>query len=228
MDVSCEYLSKKNEKYINNNNSISINDNIYKERTDFYRLNIPILRQKKKLKISYSVLLRNIISKTAQRISKAIDYFKKYDYENALLYINEAKDLFEGFFKNQNEFIKKLKQNLDRNNLNNSGYFSNMNLNMNINNINLSILDNSSFDMNYNSSNINGSNIVDDKNNSLTKIALFINAVNNDLNLCINIIKLRKLNHICQLLSIQQSLSFYRVVNFDDNRFLEDNYLNMN
>ena len=228
MDVSCEYLSKKNEIYKDSNNLISVDDHIFKERTDFYRLNIPILRQKKKLKISYSVMLRNIISKTAQRISKAIDYFKKYDYENSLLYINEAKDSFERFFKNQNEFIKKIKKNLDKNNANISGFFPNLNMNMNINNINLSILDNSSFDMNISNNNLNGININDNKNNSLLKIANFINAVNNDLNLCIKIIKLRNLNLICQLLSIQQSLSFYRVVIFDDNRFLEDNYLNMN
>ena len=74
----------------------------------------------------------------------------------------------------------------------------------------------------------NASNIIDGKNNNSLKIVNFINAVSNDLNLCINIIKMRKLNQICQLLSIQQSLSFYRVVIFDDNRFLEDNYLNMN
>lgn len=224
IDVSCEYLSKKNEIYKNNNNGISYNDNIFKERTDFYRLNIPILRQKKKLKISYSVLLRNIISKTAQRISKAIDYFKKYDYENALIHINEAKDLFEKFFKNQNEFIKKLKKSLDKNNLNNSGFFSNINMN----NISLSFLDNSSFDMNNSNNNIIGCNTAENTNNSLLKIANFINAVYNDLNMCTNIIKLRKLNQICHLLSIQQSLSFYRVVIFDDNRFLEDNYLYMN
>ena len=227
MDVSCEYLSKKNEIYKDNNNLISVDDHIFKERTDFYRLNIPILRQKKKLKISYSVMLRNIISKTAQRISKAIDYFKKYDYENSLLYINEAKDSFERFFKNQNEFIKKIKKNLDKNNADISGFFPNLNMNMNINNINLSILDNSSFDMNISNNNLNGININDNKNNSLLKIANFINAVNNDLNLCIKIIKLRNLNLICQLLSIQQSLSFYRVVIFEDDRFLEDNYLNM-
>ena len=66
------------------------------------------------------------------------------------------------------------------------------------------------------------------KNKNLTKIGFFIHAVENDLNLCIDIIKNKNLRLICQLLSIQQSLSFYRVVIFDDNRFLEDNYLNMN
>ena len=222
MDVSCEYLSKKNEIY-NNNNLVSVNDIIYKERTDFYRLNIPILRQKKKIKISYSVMLRNIISKTAQRISRSIDYFKKFDFENALITIYEAKDLYERFWKNQKEFVKRLQINIDGNNTNNSKFFTN--LNMNFNYVNLSILDNSSFDMN-NSNNV--INIIDAKNNNLSKIVNFINAVSNDLIMCINIIKMRKLSQICQLLSTQQSLNFYRVVNFDDNRFLEDNYLNMN
>ena len=96
---------------------------------------------------------------------------------------------------------------------------------MNINNIKFSFLDNSSFD---NNNNLNGSNILEPKNDSLLKIANFINAVSNDLNLCIEIIEMRDLNKICQMFSIQQSLSFYRVVIFDDNRFLEDNYLNMN
>ena len=223
MDVSCEYLSKKNEIYTNNNNLVSVNDNIFKERTDYYRLNIPILRQKKKIKISYSVMLRNIISKTAQRISRSIDYFKKFDYENALITIYEANDLYERFWKSQKEFLKRLQIIFDKNNANNSLLFTN--LNMSFNNVNLSILDNSSFDMNNSN---NASNIIDGKNNNSLKIVNFINAVSNDLNLCINIIKMRKLNQICQLLSIQQSLSFYRVVIFDDNRFLEDNYLNMN
>ena len=223
MDVSCEYLSKKNEIYTNNNNLVSVNDNIFKERTDYYRLNIPILRQKKKIKISYSVMLRNIISKTAQRISRSIDYFKKFDYENALITIYEANDLYERFWKSQKEFLKRLQIIFDKNNANNSLLFTN--LNMSFNNVNLSILDNSSFDMNNSN---NASNIIDGKNNNSLKIMNFINAVSNDLNLCINIIKMRKLNQICQLLSIQQSLSFYRVVIFDDNRFLEDNYLNMN
>ena len=69
--------------------------------------------------------------------------------------------------------------------------------------------------------------MLEDKKNDLMKINNFICAINNDLNLCINIIKSKNISQICQLLSIQQSLSFYRVVNFDDNRFLEDNYLNM-
>ena len=219
MDVSCEYLSKKNDIYIDNNNQKSINDNIFKERTDFYRINIPILPQKKKLKISYSVILRNIISKTAQRISRAIDLFKKKDYENSLIQICEAKDNYEKNLKKQNDFLK-LIMNIIKNNKN---FLTN--LDMNINNINFSFLDNSSFDIN---NNLNGSNILDDKNQSLLKIANFIRAVRNDLNLCSNIIKMKDLNKICQLISIQQSLSFYRVVIFDDNRFLEDNYMNMN
>jgi len=45
MDVSCEFLSKKN-----NNNSSKESQNIYKERTDFYRLNIPIIPKQKKNK----------------------------------------------------------------------------------------------------------------------------------------------------------------------------------
>ena len=223
MDISCEYLSKKNELYTNKNNLVTVNDNIFKERTDYYRLNIPILRQKKKIKISYSVMLRNIISKTAQRIARSIDYFKKFDYENALINIYEAKDLYERFWKNQKEFIKRLQINIDKNYTNHSSLFPN--LNASFNNVNLSILDNSSFVINNSN---NESNVIDDKNNNLLKIVNFINAVSNDLNLCINIIKMRKLNQICQLISTQQSLSFYRVVIFDDNRFLEDNYLNMN
>ena len=221
MDISCEYLSKKNEIYIDNNNLTSINDNIFKQRTDYFRLNIPILREKKKLKISFSVLLRNIISKTAQKVSRAIDYFKRYDYENALIIIIEAKDSYEKYLRNQNEFLNKLQINFERNNSSNSIFISN------INNTNLSSLDNSSFYLN-NNNNANESKIIDEKSNNILKIANLINAVNNDLNLCIDIIKMRKLNQICQLLSIQQSLSFYKVVIFDDNRFLEDNYLNMN
>ena len=93
--------------------------------------------------------------------------------------------------------------------------------NANINDINFSLLDNSSFDLNINNRN-------NERNKNLTKIGFFINAVENDLNLCIDIIKNKNLKLICQLFSIQQSLSFYRVVIFDDNRFLEDNYLNMN
>lgn len=221
MDVSCEYLSKKNEIIIDNNNMKSLNDNTFKERTDFYRVNLPIIPQKKKLKISYSVILRNIISKTAQRISRAIDFFKKGDYNNALKHINEARNTYENNIKNQNDFLKKIQNVINDNNNANI----NANYNMNINNINFSFLDNSSFDIN---NNLNGSNMMDTKNDSLLKIANFINAISNDLNLCVNIIKMRDLNKICQMFSIQQSLSFYRVVIFDDNRFLEDNYLNMN
>ena len=224
MDVSCEYLSKKNEIIKENNNLSSINDNIYKERTDFYRLNIPIIRQKKKLKISYSVMLRNIISKTAQRITKAIDYFKNSDYENALVNIYEAKNIYEKNIKNQNDFLKKLQNNIDEK-YNNVDYISDFNINVDINNINFSLLDNSSFIMNNSNTR---SNFIDNKNQSLMKISSFINTVNNDLNCCIDIIKMKNLRQICQLMSIQQSLSFYRVVIFDDNRFLEDNYLNMN
>ena len=228
LDVSCEYLSKKNEVIKDENNLNSINDNIFKERTDYYRLNIPIIPHKKKLKISYSVMLRNIISKTAQRITKAIDYFRKNDYDNALLKINEAKNIYEKNIKNQNDLLKKINNNINEISNNNIEFVSN--LNMNINNISFSYLDNSSFDMcNYNGNgNINRSNFIDDKSQSLLKIYYFIKVVNNDLNLCINIIKNKNLRQICQLISIQQSLSFYRVVIFDDNRFLEDNYLNMN
>ncbi len=229
LEVSCEYLSKKSEVLKDNNkmNINSINDNIYKERTDFYRLNIPIIRQKKKLKISYSVMLRNIISKTAQKITKAIDFFKKKDYDNALIQINEAKNFYEKNITNQKDLLKKINFNINEKYNNNMDFISNFN--MNINNINFSFLDNSSFDMSCNNnSNINRSNYIDDKNQSLMKIYYFINTVNNDLTLCINIIKNKDLRQICKLISIQQSLSFYRVVIFDDNRFLEDNYLNMN
>ena len=221
MDVSCEYLSKKNEIYKNDNNLTYFHDTIFKERTNYYRLNIPILRNKKKVKISYSVMIRNIISKTAQRISKAIDYFKKYDYENALIFIIEAKELYEKFFIKQNELVKKLEINIDKNNINNSGY------SLYLNNTNLSVLDNTSFDINNSNDNMCESNILDEKQKNVCKIINFIKAVNNDLNLCINIIRMKKLHQICQLLSTQQSLSFYRVVLFNDNRFLEDNYLNM-
>jgi hypothetical protein len=211
---------KKNEICTTENNLTIVNENIFKERTEFLRLNIPIIRQEKKIKICYSVMLRSLISKIAQRISKSIDYFKKLDYENALLSLYESRDLLERFFINQKELIKKLKMN---NNTENNSSFLPI---MDINNINFSLLNNSSFDMN-NSNNINNSNIVDDKKNDLEKISKFIITINNDINLCINIIKNKNISQICQLFSIQQSLSFYRVVIFDDNRFLEDNYLNM-
>ena len=147
--------------------------------------------------------------------------------------IYEAKEIFEKNLKNQDEFIKKIQTILDKkNDINNSNnniiqnlcYNLDMN-NANINNINFSLLDNSYFDLNS-SNGINKSN--NEKNKNLTKIGYFIHAVENDLNLCIDIIKNKNLRLICQLFSIQQSLSFYRVVIFDDNRFLEDNYLNMN
>ena len=224
MDVSCEFLSKKN-----NNQE---NQNIFKERTDFYRLNIPIIQRPKKINISYSVILRNIISKTAQRISKSIDYFRNNDYENALINIYEAKDIFDKNMKNQQELIKKIQIILDSKNNNNieaNNIIQNLNWNVeirnaNINNINFSLLDNSSFDIN--NSFIHNSN--NEKNKNLTKIGHFIHAIEKDLNLCIDIIKNKNLRLICQLFAIQQSLSFYRVVIFDDDRFLEDNYLNMN
>ena len=123
--------------------------------------------------------------------------------------------------------IKKVQMILDGKNENNSNNNIIQNLNWNnldINNINFSMLDNSSFDLN-NSSMINNSN---EKNKNLKKIGYFIHAVENDLNICIEIIKNKNLKLICQLFAVQQSLSFYRVVIFDDNRFLEDNYLNMN
>ena len=221
MDVSCEFLSKKN-----NNQE---NQNIFKERTDFYRLGIPVIPRQKKINLSYSVILRNIISKTAQRISKSIDFFRKNDYDNALTAIYEAKDIFEKNLKNHDEFIKKIQTILDgkddnincNNNIIQNLYWNLDMNNANINDINFSLLDNSSFDLNINNRN-------NERNKNLTKIGFFINAVENDLNLCIDIIKNKNLKLICQLFSIQQSLSFYRVVIFDDNRFLEDNYLNMN
>ena len=216
MDVSCEFLSKKN---INCSNQ----DNIFKERTEFYRLNIPIIPRQKKVNLSYSVLLRNIISKTAQRISKAIDFFKNGEYENALMTILEAKDIFEKNLKNHPEFINKIQMTLDgKNDLynnNSNNIVQNLNWNVDINNINFSFLDNSSFDLN---------NSNKEKSKNLKKIGHFIHAVENDLNSCIDIIKNKNLKLICQLFAVQQSLSFYRVVIFDDNRFLEDNYLNMN
>ena len=230
MDVSCEFLTKKNS----NNNSLYnqenplgySNQNIFKERTDFYRLNIPIIPRQKKINLSYSVILRNIISKTAQRISKSIDFFRKNDYENALSNIYEAKDTLEKNLKNQAEFIKKIQMTLDgKIDNSNSNIIQNLNWNnLDMNNVNFSVLDNSSFDLNNNSM-INSNN---EKSNNLRKIGYFIHAVENDLNLCIDIIKNKNLRLICQLFAIQQSLSFYRVVIFEDNRFLEDNYLNMN
>ena len=228
MDVSCEFLSKKNNNSLYQDNQIGYsNQNIFKERTDFYRLNIPIIPKQKKINLSYSVILRNIISKTAQRISKSIDHFRKNEYDNALMTIYEAKDIFEKNLKTLPEFIKKVQMILDGKNENNSNNNIIQNLNWNnldINNINFSMLDNSSFDLN-NSSMINNSN---EKNKNLKKIGYFILAVENDLNICIEIIKNKNLKLICQLFAVQQSLSFYRVVIFDDNRFLEDNYLNMN
>ena len=220
MDVSCEFLSKKNNQE---------NKNIYKERTDYYRLNIPIIPRNKKIKVSYSVILRNIISKTAQRISKSIDYFRKGEYEKALSTIYEAKDIFEKSLKNQNEFIKKIQMTLDNNN-NGSNIIQNLNWNVdmnnaNINNFSFSFLDNSNFDMNNISGMISNNNEI---NKKLSKIGCFIHAIENDLDKCIDIIKNKNLRLICQLFAVQQSLSFYRVVIFDDNRFLEDNYLNMN
>ena len=219
MDVSCEFLTKKNH-----------NENIIKERTDFYRLNIPIIPKQKKVNLSYSVILRNIISKTAQRISKAIDLFRKIEYDNALNAIYDAKEIFQKNLKNYNDFIKKIQITLDKkddinessNNIIQNLYYNLDTNNANINNINFSLLDNSYFDLN------NSSNINNEKNKNLMKIGYFINAVENDLNLCIDIIKNKNLRLICQLFAIQQSLSFYRVVIFEDNRFLEDNYLNMN
>lgn len=65
---------------------------------------------------------------------------------------------------------------------------------MNINNIKFSFLDNSSFD---NNNNLNGINMLEQKNDSLLKIVNFINAVSNDLNLCVEIIKMRDMNKIC-------------------------------
>jgi hypothetical protein len=109
MNVSCKYLSKKNELITDNNNMESLNDSTFKERTDFYRVNLPIIPQKKKLKINYSVILRNIISKTTQRISRAIDFFKKIYYNNALKYISEARNTYENNIKNKNDFLKKFK-----------------------------------------------------------------------------------------------------------------------
>ena len=228
MDVSCEFLSKKNNNSLYQDNQMGYsNQNIFKERTDFYRLNIPIIPRQKKIKLSYSVILRNIISKTAQRISKSIDFFRKNENDNALSTIYEAKDIFEKNLKSQPEFIKKVQMILEgKNDINsNNNIIQNFNWNnLDINNINFSVLDNSSFDLN-NSSVINISN---EKNKNLKKIGYFIQAVENDLDICIDIIKNKNLKLICQLFAVQQSLSFYRVVIFDDNRFLEDNYLNMN
>jgi hypothetical protein len=65
---------------------------------------------------------------------------------------------------------------------------------LNINNIKFSFLDNSSFDIN---NNLNGINMLEQKNDSLLKIVNFINAVSNDLNLCVEIIKMRDMNKIC-------------------------------
>ena len=65
---------------------------------------------------------------------------------------------------------------------------------MNINNIKFSFLDNSSFD---NNNNLNGINMLEQKNDSLLKIVNFINAVSNVLNLCVEIIKMRDMNKIC-------------------------------
>ena len=200
MDVSCEFLAKNNE-------------NIFKQRTDFYRLNIPIIPLRKKINMSYSVILRNIISKTAQRITKSIDYFKKFCYDNATSNINEAKNNFEKNLKNNADLIIKIQNFLDKKNIV-------QNLNMNINNINMSFLDSSSFELNNSFS--------AEKNKNLIKIGNLIKVVENDLNMCLDIIKNKNLRLICQLFAIQQSLSFYRVVIFDDNRFLEDNYLDMN
>jgi hypothetical protein len=109
MNVSCKYLSKKNELISDNNNMESLNDSTFKEITDFYRANLPIIPQKKKLKINYSVILRNIISKTTQRISRAIDFFKIIYYNNALKYISEARNTYENNIKNKNDFLKKFK-----------------------------------------------------------------------------------------------------------------------
>ena len=109
MNVSCKYLSKKNELITDNNNMESLNDSTFKEITDFYRVNLPIIPQKKKLKINYSVILRNIISKTTQRISRAIDFFKKIYYNNALKYMSEARNTYENNIKNKNDFLKKFK-----------------------------------------------------------------------------------------------------------------------
>ena len=219
MDVSCEFLTKKNDQQ---------NQNIFKERSDFYRLNIPIIPKKRKINLSYSVILRNMVSKTAQRISKSIDYFRKCDYDNALDSICEAKDIFEKGLKNQNELVKKIQMSLDRNNSSNN-IIQNLNMYVDINsinNVNFSFLDNSSFDLNNNNNSLLMNN--NEKNKNLIKIGNFIHAIESDLNLCIDIIKNKNLRLICQLFAIQQSLSFYRVVIFDDNRFLEDNYLNMN
>ena len=109
MNVSCKYLSKKNELITDNNNMESLNDSTFKEITDFYRVNLPIIPQKKKLKINYSVILRNIISKTTQRISRAIDFFKKIYYNKALKYMSEARNTYENNIKNKNDFLKKFK-----------------------------------------------------------------------------------------------------------------------
>ena len=134
MDVSCEYLSKKK--------SHQENQNIFKERTEFFRLGIPIIPRQKKINLSYSVILRNIISKTAQRISKSIDFFRKNDYDNALITIYEAKDIFEKNLKNQDEFIKKIQtifDNKKENNNSNSNIIQNLYWNMDMNNANLNI-----------------------------------------------------------------------------------------
>ena len=216
LEVSCEYYSKKNEIiYDENHNIISIDDNVYKARTEYYSLNIPVIPKIKKLQISYSVLFRNIVSKTAQRISKSIDLFKNFDYENSLKQIKEAKSNFENFINKQKGLLKKIGK-----------YYKQQNNNMsfiNFNNIDLGTLDYSqSF---YNNQNI--SNCIDTNNENeqnLMQISCFIKAIINDLDICINIINEKNINNFCDLLIIQESLSFYRVVKLDDERFLEDNY----
>ena len=196
LEVSCEYLAIKNK-------------NLLRNRTEFYSLCIPVISINKEVSISNTVLLRNITAQTTQKINDGIFYFKDFKKEIALIELIGAKNLFENLIRSKTNLFNYFQYITDSNF--NSTIIGG---NINVNNINFSNIE-------YGESFLENSL---DINSNLVKIFRFVMMIFKDLNFLIENVRNNNLNSICQILSIGESLNYYRSVILSDERFIEDNF----
>lgn len=218
LEVSCEYLIQKNQiiNFENNsspNSSTSSNKNTFtsslssiqslvRNRTNFYGLSIPIISLRKEVSYSNTVFLRNISAKTIQSINEGINMFKENKFEVAYNKFYDAKINFDQMIKTQTGLFNHLQ------------FLAEHTLNPN-NNVSYVIDDSCSFSLSTIHSNSN-----------IKKILHFVMMIFNDLNYLMESAKNKNINSLCLVYSIGESLSFYRAVMLEDERFIEDIFVN--
>lgn len=220
LEVSCEYLVIKPQQRqmslplapsfisLNNRNkgqgghnqsNLNLdNRSLVITRTNYYPISISVITQNKEVIKSNTVFLKNICSKITSQIDEGINQYKEFKFEAAYQLFEETKQNFDQLIKSQNFIFNQLK-----------------------------LFSENSFE-NFNSSNINMSSILNSENDNKEKVINFIYMIAMDINYLIEQARNKNMDSISHLLSIGESLCFFRSVIFGDDRFIDDNYEDIN